>query len=102
MQQDLIHLLKVNPDYQKLVATRSRFGWTLTWIMMAVYYGFILLIAFDKEFLSTRIGAGVMTWGMPLGLFVIVFTVLITGIYVRRANGEFDELTAAIRKQVLK
>ncbi|HAT30886.1 MAG TPA: DUF485 domain-containing protein [Janthinobacterium sp.] len=102
MQQDLIHLLKVNPDYQKLVATRSRFGWTLTWIMMAVYYGFILLIAFDKEFLSTRIGDGVMTWGMPLGLFVIVFTVLITGIYVRRANGEFDELTAAIRKQVLK
>ena len=38
-----------------------------------------------------------MTWGIPIGLGVIVFTVLITGIYVRRANGEFDELTARIR-----
>ncbi|MET3135103.1 uncharacterized membrane protein (DUF485 family) [Oxalobacteraceae bacterium GrIS 1.11] len=102
MQQDLVQKIKANQDYQKLVATRSSFGWKLTWIMMAVYYGFILLIAFDKELLGTRIGEGVMTWGMPIGLFVIVFTVIITGIYVRRANGEFDELTAAIRKQVLQ
>jgi uncharacterized membrane protein (DUF485 family) len=42
-----------------------------------------------------------MTWGMPIGLFVIVFTVVITGIYVWRANSEFDALTAAIRKEVL-
>jgi uncharacterized membrane protein (DUF485 family) len=53
--------------------------------MMLVYYGYILLIAFDKEFLK-KTGDGVMTWGMPIGLFVIVFTVLVTGIYVRRAN----------------
>ncbi|WP_317201909.1 DUF485 domain-containing protein [Janthinobacterium sp.] len=102
MQDDIVQRLKSNPDYQKLVATRSRFGWSLTLAMMVVYYGFILLIAFDKELLATRIGSGVMTWGMPIGLFVIVFTVIITGIYVRRANGEFDELTASIRKQVLQ
>ncbi len=101
MEDDLVKKIKSNPKYQKLVSTRSTYGWTLTWIMMAVYYGFILLIAFNKELLSTRIGDGVMTWGMPIGLFVIVFTVIITGIYVRRANSEFDDLTAEIRREVL-
>lgn len=101
MEDDLVKKIKSNPKYQKLVSTRSTYGWTLTWIMMAVYYGFILLIAFNKELLSAKMGAGVMTWGMPIGLSVIVFTVIITGIYVRRANSEFDDLTAEIRKEVL-
>ena len=100
MEQDVVQRVKADPDYQKLVRTRSRFGWTLTWAMMIVYYGFTLLVAFNKEFLGARIGDGVMTWGIPLGLFVIVFTVVITGIYVRRANGLYDDLTAAIRKKV--
>jgi uncharacterized membrane protein (DUF485 family) len=101
MEKDIVQKIKSNQKYQKLVETRSTFGWTLTWIMMVVYYGFILLIAFNKELLSAKMGAGVMTWGMPIGLFVIVFTVIITGYYVRRANSEFDDLTAEIRKEVL-
>lgn len=100
MQDDLVHKIKANPKYQDLVAKRSRFGWWLSAIMLVVYYGYILLIAFDKEWLSKKLGTGVMTIGMPVGLFVILFTVVITGIYVRRANGEFDEMTAAIRKEV--
>ena len=70
--------------------------------MMIVYYGFILLVAFNKPFLATRLGEGVMTVGIPLGLGVIVFTILITGIYVRRANSEFDALTEQIAKGALK
>jgi uncharacterized membrane protein (DUF485 family) len=101
MEEDLVKKIKSNPNYQKLVSSRSSFGWTLTWIMMIVYYGFILLIAFNKELLAGKMGAGVMTWGMPIGLFVIVFTVIITGIYVRRANDAYDKLTAQIRKEVL-
>lgn len=101
MEDDLVQKIKSNPNYQKLVSTRSSYGWTLTWIMMIVYYGFIMLIAFNKELLAAKLGTGVMTWGMPIGLFVNVFTVIITGIYVRRANGEFDDLTAKIRKEVL-
>jgi uncharacterized membrane protein (DUF485 family) len=99
MEQDIAHVIKADPNYQKLVRTRSRYGWTLTWLMMVVYYGFILLVAFDKELMATRLGQGVMTLGMPIGLAVILFTVVITGIYVRRANGEFDALTAAIRER---
>jgi len=100
MDHDVVQRVKADPDYQKLVKTRSRFGWTLTWAMMIVYYGFTLMVAFNKEFMGTRIGDGVMTWGIPLGLFVIIFTIVITGIYVHRANGSYDELTDAIKKKV--
>lgn len=100
MENELVERVKANPNYQKLVSTRSSYGWTLTAIMIVVFYGFILLVAFNKELLSTRIGSGVMTWGIPIGLFVIVFTVILTGIYVARANGEFDELTAKILEEV--
>lgn len=100
MDGDMVQRVKADPNYQKLVRTRSRFGWTLTWAMMIVYYGFTLLVAFNKEFMGTRTGDGVMTWGIPLGLFVIVFTIVITGIYVRRANSTYDELTDAIKKKV--
>ena len=101
MEDHLVQKILNNPTYQHLQKTRSTYGWSLTLIMLVVYYGFILLIAFDKELLSTRMGEGVMSWGMPIGLFVIVFTVLITGIYVRRANDEFDTLTAKIKQEVL-
>jgi uncharacterized membrane protein (DUF485 family) len=101
MEDDIVQKVKSNQKYQKLVSSRSSYGWTLTWIMMFAYYGFIMLVAFNKELLGTKMGAGVTTWGIPIGLFVIVFTVIITGIYVRRANGEFDELTAQIRKEVM-
>jgi uncharacterized membrane protein (DUF485 family) len=74
----------------------------LSVVMLVVYYGYILLIAFKRDLLATKIGSGVMTWGIPIGLFVIVFTVVITGIYVKRANGEFDELTARIRQKALQ
>ena len=70
--------------------------------MLVVYYGFILLVAFDKQLLATRIGQGVMTLGMPIGLGVIVFTIVITAVYVRRANNEFDKLSDDITKAVLK
>lgn len=102
MQDDLLQRVISHPKYQELKTKRSRFGWTLTWAMMIVYYGFIVLVAFDKQFLATKLGAGVMTIGIPIGFGVIVFTVVITAIYVRRANREYDDLTAEITKAVLK
>ena len=63
-----------------------------------MYYGFIALIAFDKAFLAQPVGDGVTTLGIPIGLAVIVFTILITVMYVRRANTEFD----ALNQQILK
>ena len=102
MENDMATKIAANPKYQKLVATRSSFGWILTMIMMVVYYGYIALIAFNKPFLAQPLGAGVTTVGVPIGMAVIVFTIVITGIYVRRANGEFDELTKEILKDAAK
>ncbi|MFO1218095.1 MAG: DUF485 domain-containing protein [Burkholderiaceae bacterium] len=102
MESQLAQKIASHPKYRELRSKRSSFGWWLTLAMMIVYYGFIVLVAFDKPFLSQRLGAGVMTMGMPIGLFVIVFTIVITGIYVRRANTEFDAMTEEINKGVLK
>ena len=102
MDASLAARIAADPNYQALKSKRSSFGWILTLAMLVVYYGFILLIAFKKDVLAARIGDGVMTWGIPIGFGVIVFTILITAIYVRRANGEFDDLSEKIKQQVLK
>jgi len=102
MDIQLAQRIARDPNYQALRAKRTRFGWTLTALMMIVYYGFILLVAFNKPFLAQRLGDGVMTLGIPIGFGVIVFTVLITAYYVRRANAEFDTLSDAVAKAVLK
>ncbi|ACM03173.1 Hypothetical Protein RSKD131_3313 [Cereibacter sphaeroides KD131] len=91
-----------DPNYRQLKARRSRLGWWLTAALMLVYYGFILLIAFEKQVLATRIGEGVITWGIPVGFGVIVFTVVITAFYVMRANREFDDLTEKVRRGAIQ
>jgi uncharacterized membrane protein (DUF485 family) len=91
-----------DPNYQLLKSKRTRLGWTLTWAMMIVYYGFILLVAFKKNILAAPIGDGVMTWGIPIGFGVILFTIAITAYYVRRANSEFDDLSEKVKLEALK
>ena len=102
MSDPIVDKIQSHPKYLELKRKRNSFGWLLTILMMVVYYGYIALIAFDKPFLAQHIGDGVMSLGVPIGLGVIIFTVVITAIYVRRANGEFDELTVAILKDVSK
>ena len=102
MQDDLVQRIASNPQYQELKAKRSRFGWWLTLAMMVVYYGFILLVAFNKEFLSQKLGDGVLTMGIPVGFGVIIFTIVITAIYVKRANTEFDDLSNEVIKAAYK
>ena len=99
---DVTERIRVNPKYLELKRKRNVFGWTLTLAMMVVYYGYIALIAFNKPFLSQPLGTGVTTIGVPIGMGVIVFTILITGYYVRRANSEFDALTRAILEEEVK
>ena len=102
MSDNTVARIRANPKYQELKRKRSSFGWWLTLLMMVVYYGYIALIAWNKPFLSTPIGAGVTTIGVPIGMGVIIFTIVITGIYVRRANGEFDKLTREILEDAAK
>ena len=101
MKQDMVDMIKNDPDYIKLVSERSKFAWMLTIVMLVIYFGFVLVIAFDPKLLGTPLSEGsVTTIGIPIGIGVIVSAFILTGIYVRRANGEFDELTAKIKSKV--
>jgi uncharacterized membrane protein (DUF485 family) len=88
-----------NPKFQQLVKTRSGYSWFLTFVMMFMYFGFICLVAFNKDFLARPIGSGVTTLSIPIGIGMILFTIILTGLYVRRANTEFDDLTQEILKE---
>lgn len=101
MTEKHIQQIQNNPKYQKLVSTRSKFAWTLSIIMLVVYYTFILLIAFSPETLGAKISAdGMATWGIPVGIAIIIFAFAMTGIYVKRANSEFDDLLADVKKDI--
>ncbi|KAB1074909.1 DUF485 domain-containing protein [Methylobacterium planeticum] len=89
-----------NPNFQALVHERTRFGWILTILMLIVYFGFIGLIAFDKALLAVKVGGGTASLGLFLGVGVIVFAFILTGIYVARANSRFDDLTAELNRSV--
>ena len=102
MTDPVIEKIKNHPKYAQLKSRRNRFGWTLSILMLVVYYGYIALIAFDKAFLAQPLGAGVTTLGIPLGMGVIVFTIVITGIYVARANSAYDTLTQDILKDATR
>ena len=102
MESDLAARIAAHPKYQELKAKRTSLGWWLSLAGMLAYYGFILLVAFNKPLLSQKIGNGVTTVGMPLGVAVIVFTIIITWVYIRRANSEFDSLTEQVVKGVVK
>ena len=89
-----------NPRFQELVRERSSFAWTLTIVMLVIYYGFILLVAFGKGFLATKIGGGVTSVGIIIGLGVIISAFVLTGIYTQRANSRFDELTENLTREL--
>ena len=101
--QDVIDRVTANPKFLEFVAVRNRYSIIMTIVSAAAYYGFILLVAFQGPWLGTKLGAGMTTSiGVPIGVGVIVFTIILTWIYVRRANGEFDETNARLISEAQK
>ena len=96
----LVDRLKDDPDFKELVAKRSFLAWTLSIVMLVIYFGFILTIAFKAQLgniFGIPLAPGLVTSiGIPVGLGVIISAFLLTGFYVWRANSAFDELTARI------
>ncbi len=95
MDQRVTPPMRDNPDFRELERVRGRLGWTLTAAILIVYFGFVFMVAFAPGLMATPV-FGSMTLGFPLGLFVILFAIAITGFYVQRANAVFDVLTARI------
>ncbi len=103
MSADLYEKVKNNPKFHQLVAQRSRLAWGLSSIILLIYFTFILLIAFVPNFLGQTIGDGsVISIGIPIGVFIIVTAFVLTGIYVRKANKDFDRINKDIINKAQK
>lgn len=88
-------------QFKQLVSSRWSISLILSVLMLSVYFGFILTIAFNKEILARKIGAHI-TWGLPVGIGIILFAWLLTGIYVWWANTYYDKQVDAIKDQFNK
>ena len=97
MSQQVSNNIAADPRFLKFVAKRNTYSIIMAILGALAYYGFILLVAFNPQLMAQKLGAGMTTsLGVPLGVGVIVFTIIITWIYVRRANTEFDDEAAEI------
>jgi uncharacterized membrane protein (DUF485 family) len=88
-----------NPKYRRLVRSRAITGGILTAMVLAIYLGFIGLIAYNPKFLGTPIRGEVTTIGIPIGILVIVSAFILTGVYVLIANTTYDRLIREIKEE---
>ncbi len=103
MSSAMYERMRNNPKFIELVATRSRFAWILSAVVLIIFYGFFLLVAFSPASLGQPISEGsVITVGLVFELFMFIFFWVLTAVYVRRANGEFDAMTQEIVRQASK
>jgi len=100
MNNELVDRIENNPKYKELVSKRTSFGIKLGIFVLVMFYTFIMTIAFNKEVLATTIGDGVTTIAFPIALSILVISFITTLIYVKRANGEFEDLTNEIKDDV--
>ncbi len=100
MNDELVERIESNPKYQELVSKRTSLGVKLGVFVLVLFYSYILTIAFNKQFLATKIGDSMTTIGFPIALAILVISFITTLVYVRRANTEFEELTNEIKKDV--
>ena len=100
MNDELVTRIESNPKYKELVSKRNSLGIKLGIFVLTMFYAYILTIAFNKEILATKIGDGLTTIAFPIALAILVISFITTLIYVRKANGEFEDLTNDIKDDV--
>lgn len=91
-----------NPKFHELVRRRSRLALVLSAVVLAGYYGFMMVVAFAPELLSRPMADGsALSIGFPIGVAIIVLSWLLTGVYSHFANGAFQDLTDEITRETL-
>lgn len=96
MEKNIYAHIRNNPKFDELVTKRRRFALVLSAIVLVLFYGFIMQVAFFPDVIAMPIGSGELTYGVVAGFFQFSFFLLLTWIYVRRANTEFDRLNEAL------
>ncbi len=103
MSSVMYERMRGNPKFQELVAKRGRFAWTLAAIVLTMFYGFVMIVAFAPASLGQPIAEGSRwTVGVVAELFMFVFFWVLTALYVRRANTEFDALSQEVVREAWK
>ncbi len=103
MSSAMYERMRANPKFQELVARRGRFAWTLAAVVLVMFYGFVMVVAFNPLSLGQPLSEGSkLTVGVTVELFMFIFFWVLTAVYVKRANTEFDALTQEIVKEAWK
>lgn len=96
MQHLYQHIYR-NPQFHELERKRGLLRWTLAIIVLVAAFFYILVTAFAPQIFAAPISSGsAITWGIVVGLFDTVMFVVVIGIYIYRANTEFDQLNEAV------
>ena len=88
-----------SPEFKALVKRRWAVSMVMLTLLFVCYYGFVLVVAGNKEFVSQKID-GVTTLAIPLGVAVIVFAWLLTAIYVAWANRSYDPEVERLKNEI--
>jgi len=86
------------PEFKDLVSRKNRISIQLTAVTLIIYYCFIFLIAFKRDVFGAK-AIGNVTVGILLGIGVILACWLLTGVYVRWANRNYDSMVARLQEK---
>jgi len=89
-----------NPRFVELTRARARVRWGLSAIMVALFFGFVLMIGFARELLAMKVGNSMLPLGFYLSVGMLISMVALTGIYVYRASSLFGRLTDELVKEL--
>ena len=97
MSSDVNERIIANPKFAELTRKRNRFSIILVALVLGIYYAYLFMSVLMPDLTSKALGEGLtMTIGLPAGFAVMIISFILTGVYVRRANGEFDALSRAL------
>ncbi len=94
-----VELIRQNPDFIQLVRRKQNLYWPLSLIMLVIYFGFVLLVAFSPSTLGQSLNGGVTSVGMLVGVVIVVLAFALTGFYVYRANNVIDPLNEKLKQE---
>ena len=95
--------IRNNPKFAEMVGKRTRFAIILSLVVLVPYYTFMFLVSTQPQLSAAKLAeGGVITTGWPIAALIIIGGWLLTGVYVSRANGEFDSITEEVLKEARK
>ena len=85
---------------EEMYVEKSTLSWTLTGIMLFVYVGFMFACWLQQKFLLSSISGGVTTWGVPLGIGIIILSFILCWVYSYIAHNKLDQLNREAIQEV--